>query len=252
MIDITDELRRYKELMPVWRKYMDSDWDEFAGKNVDDYPKRGDPRLREYCRIEKNLREIALDSDSVVIKDPTLHRIFHEIRKDVLEDTIGENGTIFTDDFFYHLADKYHPNGIAQRLSITRPLVTLNEVPAEIEALITETREAFCLDLPTACISLCRSVVERAIVDIAVRSGRLEHEYQAGNMGMCDRISLLLDRSVSRTSPLRKEINDFMRATSDVIHTNATADMASARRLFEKAQELIQKLYGYYKSQLKK
>jgi hypothetical protein len=71
-------------------------------------------------------------------------------------------------------------------------------------------------------------------------------------MGMCDRISLLIDRSVSHSSPLRKEINAFMAATSDVIHSNAVSDMTLALRLYHDAIRLIQTLYGQYKSQFKK
>ena len=251
MNDITEYLRLYKELKPVWEKYLLREWAGIINDEaIENYPTQNDLRLQQFHEVATKLSEYALHSDAVVITDTTLHRVFFDIRLGALDESMDDDGFIFSDDLYDHLAFRYSPHDIAKNLATTKPLVTLNELPVEVNALIGETREAFCLGLPTACVSLCRSLVERAIVDIAFRTGRIDKE-RLGDMGMCDRISLLLDKSVSRSSPLRQEINAFMAVTSDVIHSNATADMTSAREVFADAQLLTQKLYGHYKAQLK-
>jgi hypothetical protein len=253
MIDITEDLKLYKELEPIWDKYL---WREMVEGIIDqdwgDYPAKDDPRLNQFVRLKSKLGDIAMQSDVVTITDSTLHRVFHAIRMNVFDENVDQDGTVFSDDFFYEIADKYHPRDIAPKMAATKPLVSLNLIPTEVESLISETREAYCLGLPTACISLCRSTVERVIVDIAVRCGRIEDEDRLGQMGMCDRISLLIDRSVSHSSPLRKEINAFMAATSNVIHSNAEAVMTSALKLYHDSLGVILALYGQYKNQFKK
>lgn len=252
MIDITDELKLYKELEPIWDKYLERNaLEDFIDQDWSDYPSRDDPRVAQFLELKSKLNAIALQSDAVTITDPTLHRVFHSIRINVFDENVDQNGEVFSDDFFYEIAGKYHPSDIARKMAATRPLISLNLIPAEVESLISETREAYCLGLPTACISLCRSTVERVIVDIAVRCGRIKDADELGQMGMCDRISLLIDRSVSHSSPLRIQINAFMAATSDVIHSNAEADMTSALKLYHDSLGVIQSLYGQYRSQFK-
>lgn len=252
MSDITEDLKCYKEFEPLWEKAVDRDMLElmkvpFEGQILSD-----DPRVVRFREASDRLWKLALQADSVVITDHTLHQLFEKIRNEAIKYEFGENGEIESIDLFEDLADKFHPEHYAKYFAITKPLVTLNNVPDEVVALVRETREAYCLRLPTACIALCRGLVERVIVDIAIRSGRLGEADRLSGMGMCDRISLLLDKSVSSTSPLRREINAFMRATSNVIHSNTVADMPSALELFREALRLTQSLYGQYRSQFKK
>lgn len=252
MIDITDDLKLYKELKPIWDKYRLRDMlEQFIDQDWTDYPTGDDPRVNRYLILKIKLDEIAMRSDAVAITDPTLHRVFHEIRMDVFDDNVGEDGMVFSDDYFYEIANKYHPSDIAPKIAATKPLVSLNLIPAEVEKLISETREAYCLGLPTACISLCRSTVERVVVDIAIRCGRIKDRDRLGQMGMCDRISLLIDRSVSHCSPLRQQINAFMAESSDVIHSNTESSMELALKLYHQSIYLIQALYGQYRSQIK-
>ncbi|QTN31225.1 hypothetical protein HZ994_02395 [Akkermansiaceae bacterium] len=252
MNDITQDLKCYKEFEALWEQSVVREIHEYVGKSVEGYPLENDPRVSRFREARERLCKLALQADAVVITDHTLHQLFEKIRNEAIKYEFGENGEIESIDLFEDLADKYHPEHYAKCFAITKPLITLNNVPGEVVALVKETREAYCLRLPTACISLSRSLVERVIVDIAIRSGRLSEENRLSEMGMCDRISLLLDKSVSSTSPLRREINAFMRAASNVIHSNTVADMPSALELFREALRLTQALYGQYKNQFKK
>lgn len=252
MIDITEDLRLYKELHAWYFSNM--------LQKLMNYEKPGDEqdspdeenRKDNYFRVSSKLKDVALSHDTVLVTDPTLHQLFNEIRINAFDENIADDGAIVSNDFFYGLIDKHRPEQIARNLADTRPMVSLTHlVPPTVESLITETREAYSLGLPTACISLCRSTVERVIVDIALRCGRVEDDDRLGSMGMCDRISLLIDRSVSKGSALRQQIDAFMEATSNVIHSNVEGDMAMALKLYHDAIYLIQALYGQYKGQFK-
>lgn len=254
MIDITEDLRLYKELNEWNFKDLLRRLTELPEKpDGKTAPIDEDPRAKQYWALSHKLKQIALNHDSVSITDGKLHRVFNDIKVNAFDEEIGEDGSLVSDDYFYELVDRHRPEHIARNLADTKPLTSPTHlVPPEVESLISETREAYSLELPTACISLCRSTVERVIVDIAVRCGRVEDDDRLGRMGMCDRISLLIDRTVSQSSPLRQQINEFMAATSNVIHSNTQADMASALKLYHDAINLIQALYGSYKAQFKR
>jgi hypothetical protein len=253
MIDITEDLKLYKELEPLfekaWRRFvfedlMDGDWS--------DHPSMDDPRVVLCVKLKNKLEQLAIHSASVTITDPTLHRVFHAMRLKIFDEGIDENGCLESNELYDDLLDQYNPRKFVAALKRSKPLIALNSIPPDVDRLIAETREAYCLGLPTACISLCRSTVERVIVDIAIRCGRVDPGVEISEMGMCERISLLIDRSVSRNSPLRQRINAFMAATSNVIHSNTDADMDSALKLYQDSISLIQELYGAYQKQFKK
>lgn len=253
MTDITEDLRLYRELEPIWEKFLDrSALEGLVDRDWSEYPTKDDPRVTQFIKLEAKLEQIAIHSTAVTISDPTMHRVFHAMRLKTFDESLDDQGCIVSDETFDDLFNRYNPHDIVAAFQKTKPLVTLNFIPLEVDRLITETREAYSLGLPTACIALCRSTVERVIVDIAVRCGRIQDEDRLGDMGMCDRISLLIDRSVSRSSPLRQQINAFMEATSNVIHSNSDADMDSALKLYHDSISLIQALYGQYKNQFKK
>jgi len=253
MIDITEDLKLYQELEPIWEKAWErSVLEDLIDKDWSDYPSINDPRVDQFDKLKAKLEKIAIHSTTVTISDPTMHRVFHAMRLKAFDECLDENGSVESWEVLDYLLDRYNTQDIIAGFKTTKPLVSLNDIPLEVNRLITETREAYSLGLPTACISLCRSTVERVIVDIAIRCGRVDDDDRLSDMGMCDRISLLIDRSVSRNSPLRQRINAFMEATSNVIHSNTDADMNSALNLYQESISLIQALYGQYQKQFKK
>ena len=147
---------------------------------------------------------------------------------------------------------EYHPQDFVKRLLVVPPLVTLIDIPRDVIDLLAEARKADCLRLPTACISVCRSTVERAVVDIAVRIGRLDPDEAPEELRMCAKISSLIAADLTHQSPLRRKIDQFLGDSSRVIHTAERADEPGAQKLYAETLVLIQMLYGTYASQLKK
>ncbi|MEI7910001.1 MAG: hypothetical protein WCK77_10225 [Verrucomicrobiota bacterium] len=214
--------------------------------------KENDRRELEISDLEERIANIAVESPTVVIDDRELHQLFHEIRQSWIKyNILSCNGSTVTEDLFEKLDQDYHPKYFVARLVQARPLITLIEIPQDVIDLLVEARTAFCLRLPTACISVCRSTIERAVVDIAVRIGRLKESDVQEGLRMCEKISSLIARDLTPQSQLRRELDEFLANTSRVIHSNTKADEPLALKLYLKALELTQMLYGRYAKQLK-
>lgn len=206
----------------------------------------------EFWDIEERIAEASVESPSLVVEDGELHQLFDKIRQSYIKyNILTFNGSTVTEDLFNKLDEDYNPYYFIERLVQAHPLITLIEIPQDVIDLLVEARTAYCLRLPTACISVCRSTIERAVVDIAVRIGRLEESDVQKELRMCEKISSLIARDLAPQSYTRQELNGFMADTSRVIHSNTKADEPLALTLYLKALELIKMLYGRYAKQLK-
>lgn len=251
MHNITDDLRRYRDLRPVYDLYTQRVFQEIFAESVDEtLPRNDDPRIVELYEIEDRISNLAVESPSLVIEDSSLFQLFGRLQKTSADNTLDKHGSIIPDDLYDKLYWEYHPEYFVKRMLQARPLTTLIEVPQDVIDLLTEARKAYCLRLSTACISVCRSTVERAVLDIAVRIGRIKKSDAPEELRMCAKISALIDADLSSQSPLRREIDCFMADTSRIVHSSVKAAEPEALRLYLQALDLIQQLYGRYRIQL--
>ncbi|MCB1133178.1 MAG: hypothetical protein KDN05_18800 [Verrucomicrobiae bacterium] len=248
MPNITEDLRRYRELSPLFSRFLLS----MLGTPHDpEFIAPDDPRILEHHEIGERLREAAITYPSVIIKDRELHQLFGQIRNSTINNAADDSGFITSDDLYEFLLSEYSPHEYARRLVQTKPIVTLTELPHEVIELVSEARRAYCLRLPTACISVCRSAIECAVVNIAVRIGRIKPTDTPHQLTMCAKISSLIGADLTSKSPFRRELDEFMAESSSVIHNSLKPDEDHAFRIFTKTLELAQRLYGYYSAQLK-
>lgn len=248
--DLSAKLRRWKELKePYWEWFLADLLETNEVEPEGDEKIATKEQAQEYLLLDQELRQVAKSDDTIVISDPTLRRVFEEIRSRVEGEHFCEDGML-SDDAYDHAMDQFDAAWFINGLAITRPLTLLYPPADEIADLIGEARRAICFGLPTAAIALCRATVEAAVFDIAVRIGRISKEEAVENLRMCDKISALLDSSVTKQSPLRRKIDEFIGETSDVIHVAKQGSYQLAMRLFETALQIIQELYGYYRAQM--
>ena len=255
--DLTAKLKTYQSLSKpgpeeaeVWNAIAEeirkdgaeADIAAIFGKHMDAIV-HSENRAVEQARLKQELEEFFRANKSVVISDPTVHRVAHEIRKG------AEEIDMMDDNLWDEVQSRVDLHTYGERLSATRPLMLLYDIPEQIKAMVRESVEAYCHSLYTAAISSCRTLVEVAVVDIAVKIGRISDKEQVREMRMCERISSLIDRSVSKSSPLRQDINAFLESASIYVHGDAQSDEDSAKLHIEKAFSLVQQLYGYYQSQ---
>lgn len=205
------------------------------------------PRLRGKLRqMKRQLQFALLAPEPCLISDTTAHQIAHKLKKEVTEEQIDEG---WEGDWLPNILGQCFPEEYAARFASIKPMVLLYEPGPHLRFLVNEAVRAYCLELPTATVAVARSLVEAAVVDIAVKIGRVKDEATIAEMRMCERISSLIDRSVSKSSPLRQSINAFMASASDIVHGDVAAEIAEARRLLEDAFALVGRLYIEYRTQ---
>lgn len=255
MQDITDKLRRWKELKPLYDSFAIADfWGDVSewpdGLKV---PERVGTKeeARAFLLLDKELRQLAEYQDTVVISDTALQQIFSEIWKRTADSFYeDEKNDVVTEWASYTAMMSTTPQIYIKGLVKTRPLILLYPPSPEINKLVTEARQCICFDVPTAAIAVCRAIVEAAVVDIAIRAGRIRPDQAVEEMRMCEKISALLGTSISRKSPIRRNVNVFIDEASQVIHVTREADQDLAIRLFGDALKVVQELYGYYRPQI--
>ena len=199
--------------------------------------------------LKKRLSWLLRPGNATVISDPALHRIAYELLKETNEENVDDDGAV--DDWYYGVMDALYidPNQAARNLASIKPLFLLYRPSANLGSLVQEAVTAFCLDMHTATVAIARTLVETAVVDIAVKIGRVSDPAKIKTMRMCERISSLIDRSVTKGSPLRQQIDSFMESASEIVHGNQSAGADAAHKHLEQAFSLIKELYGYYQSQ---
>ncbi len=187
-----------------------------------------------------------LDSELYVISDPTANRIAHALRKEYAAE---QSDASWQGDWLPNILGQCFPEEYAARFASLKPPILLYEPAPHLRVLVRESIRAFCLELPTATVAVARSLVEASVVDIAIKIGRVKDEATITEMRMCERISSLIDRRVSNSSPLRQSINRFMASASNIVHGDVAADMKEAHRLLEDAFNLMSQLYVSYRAQ---
>ncbi len=205
----------------------------------------GLPTLSEELKqLKHQLSSRLLDADLSIIRDTTAHQIAHRLKKELAAEQLDEG---WEGDWLPNILGQCFPEEYAARFASIKPLILLYPPAPHLRVLVREAIRSYCLELPTATVAVARSLVEAAVVDIAIQIGRVEDEATIAEMRMCERISSLIDRSVSKVSPLRQAINAFMASASKIVHGDVAADMAEARRLLEDAFSLVRWLYIEYR-----
>jgi|GEM_PF-5885899 len=239
--DITQKLSRFRELKNAYEKWQKET--PLLEQLTNDFSEIG-----EYYRLQREIKKAALYADSVVIADRELQQLFNQIRSEV----VSNDGDIKSEEYFWHIANKYHPDNYAIELKKIRPLVVLDDIPLEVSSLFREAREAYCLSLPAATISLCRSLIECCIVDILRRCGRITSDDDMERSGLSERIELLVGKRKTQGYDLQARIYGIISRTSEVIHANRPAEAANAFEILRDAAILAQELYGrLYRNEFK-
>lgn len=254
--DLTKKLREYDKILSEIRDVVadfkrtspfspDSTTEPeiLESERISEFAKKIGDLIQRQFQLKPELESFLRENKAVVLSDPTLHRVAHEIRSG------SEPMTVDDDAWWDYLLGRLDIHTYGERLDNLRPLLLLFDIPEKLKALVREAVEAYCCCLHTASIAVCRTLVEVAVVDIAVQIGRIKAPSQVREMRMCDRISSLIDKSVSKSSPLRRDINHFMESASAIIHGDIPAGEEEASQHLTTAFSLVQQLYGYYQSQ---
>ena len=160
---------------------------------------------------------------------------FEQLRK---ERAIGD----LSDCFFELFDERYKPRDYVRRKESLAVRVTFSTVSSSVVDLLKEAREAFCLGLAASCISLCRSSLESAVIDVLHRS-----EPTRGRQGSDTRtFRMKLEAALPGHIRLVQKTMKIYQAASDVIHSHVKASDKSAQSMLEVTQDCIKDIYNRY------
>jgi len=127
-------------------------------------------------------------------------------------------------------------------------------VPAELERLVNEARHCYAFQQYMAVYSLCRTILEVSIRDIAFKR-RLIREDE-GNVAYLESRRLvgvrvkerdLIRMITQKNSRLRDRINEIYTQTSILIHGRKPKDLGGPKEVFKETLSCIHDLYAFHK-----
>jgi hypothetical protein len=267
MIDITHDLRIYRDLLPIWKNYETrSSLEYFLAQNAKEtkanqpmlktlrqrlmeedwrnYPTEDDSRVQLFMSLRKELGHIAMEAAMVRITDPALVGIFHKLRAEAFTD--DESKRSLADEFFDKVLDRHHPSEIVERLKEAKVWGTQVSVPADVEALINEARNAYGLGLPIACLAVCRQLIERVLRNLIIRFEWVDDINRLEGMSAEERISLLPDGRKAPSRFIKDSITSQLEDIDRVMRSPNKPDTEAALRLYQATLSLIGSLYSQY------
>jgi hypothetical protein len=267
MIDITHDLRIFRDLLPIWKNYETrSSLEYFLAKDAKEtkanqpmlktlrqrlmeedwrnYPTADDSRVQLFMSLRKELGHIAMESAMVRITDPALVGVFHKLRAEAFAD--DETKRSLADEFFEKVLDRHHPSEIVERLKEAKAWGTQVSVPHEVELLITEARNAYGLGLPIACVAVCWQLIERVLMNLIIRCGWIDDRDRLDEMSVEEKIMLLPDGRKAPSSFMRQAITSQLEAIDSGLSFPKKADLESALGIYQGTLSLIGSLYSQY------
>lgn len=267
MIDITHDLKLYRDLLSIWNNHqtrcsleyflaqdpqetkanqpmlktlrqrlMEEDW-----RN---YPNAEDSRVQLFMSLRKELGLIAMEAAVVKITDPSLVGVFHRLRAEAFEG--DETQRCLADEFFDKVLDRHHPSEIVERLKEAKAWGTQLAVPAEVEALIHEARNAYGLGLPIACLAVCRHIIERVLMNLIIRRGWVDDLQELESLSVEERIARLPDGRRAPGEFMRESVTKQLEDIDRGIRSRPKAEMEAVLAVYLGTLSLIGSLYSQY------
>ena len=142
------------------------------------------------------------------------------------------------------------PAEYVANLALVDILVTPLRIPPELRQFLTEARKCYALGYDVAVQSLCRTILEAAINDIAVHTGKVPREVVEQNLY---RQCALWQRCQLIAGDLHKQIyDDLYCSLCKVVHGRTTSGTYGALGSLTKTIGFVQHLYELNKEQMPK
>jgi len=207
----------------------------------------GDPEqslemLVQLTRAVKKLRSYVLDSSIVVSDDPAVKKLLSSI--DLGEDV--DDPARLGQELLYSW---FNPAEYAASLIEAKVLITPFHVPAELREFIEEARQCYALGQHAAVQSLSRTVLEAAVNDVGVRTGKLPREAVERDMF---REYPPKKRIFSVGGDLAGQIYDHYTNLCRVVHGLSTSAKDGSLGSLTKTISFVQLLYERNKEEIRK
>lgn len=191
-------------------------------------------------RAAQRLHSHLLDYPVVVTDDPAVKQLLKDID---LADFVDP-----TNVGFRMLLSEISPSGYAASIAEVALLISPFQIPANLQQFLDEARQCYALGQYAAVQSLSRTILEAAVNDIAVRSGKMSIQVIEKDMFKeyppWKRIKLV-------SGDMFEIINDHYRDLCKVVHGLKTSTSQGPLGSLTKTIGFVQELYELNKQQIR-
>jgi hypothetical protein len=191
-------------------------------------------------RAAERLRSHLLNNPVVVTDDPAVKQLLAGIDLNDFEDP-GKAG-------FHMLLSGISPADYAAGIAEVTVLVSPFHIPPNLQQFLDEARQCYALGQYAAVQSLSRTILEAAVNDIAVRSGKMSIEVIEKDMFKqyppWKRIELV-------SGDMFQQVNDHYRDLCKVVHGLKTSTSQGPLGSLTKTIGFVQELYERNKEQIR-
>lgn len=193
-------------------------------------------------QVAERLRSHLLNHAIVVTDDPAVKQLLAEIDLGDLDDPDKLGMQL--------LWGAISPAEYAANLALVNVLVAPLQIPVELQQFLTEARKCYALGYDVAVQSLCRTILEAAINDIAVNTGKVPKEAVEQNLY---RQYPLWKRCQHVAGDLYEQIyDDLYCSLCKVIHGRTTSGTYGTLGSLTKTIGFVQHLYELNKDSFRK
>jgi hypothetical protein len=191
-------------------------------------------------RAAERLRSHLLNNSVVVTDDPVVKQLLAGMDLTELDDADKVGRDL--------LWGAISPSEYATSLAFVDVLIAPFQIPSDLRQFLTEARKCYALGYDVAVQSLCRTILEAAINDIAVKTGKVPKEAVEQNLY---RQYPLWQRCQSVAGDLHKQIyDDLYCSLCKVVHGRTTSGTHGALGSLTKTIGFVQHLYELNKEQM--
>src|ERR1017187_10053370 len=236
-------------------------------KTVSEALARGDAEtsLDAFCEeieLKRKLRVQLAGEPIVSVQSEEANKVLREVRSGAVEEekaieailsNVEDDGTcgLLIEDtkdidalslkLFYSW---FSPGDYVLGLFRTGAVIVQCHVPSELREYVEEARQCFALSQHNAVFSMCRTIIESTVTDIAVHIGFVpKSEITKPDFYKNRRYSVWKRIDKVSAEPLRTEIHDLYHETSELLHARKTVGLANALGALKKTLHIAEKLY---------
>lgn len=197
--------------------------------------------LRPAFNAAERLRSYLLDNPIIVTEDPAVKQLVSEM--DLTE--IDDPDKVGSELLFSWISPAEYGAALAEVSVLIAPF----KIPFDLEVFLCEARQCYALGQYSAVQSLSRTILEAAVSDIAVRTGKMPKEAIEQDMFReyppYKRIKLV-------AGPVFDQVYDHYKDLCKVVHGLATNASLGALGSLTKTIGFVQYLYEQHKDDIRR
>jgi hypothetical protein len=226
--DIIGKARRLLDLQAIFKDTLDTNGSLSTEQAA---------ALAEFADLSNDIVKDLIRAPHVVTDDPSVRNLINQIVGDRAQE-VESMGDMVDEDEIDAYRDDFWPADYTARMLKLPVTFTKHPIPAALAELIEELRRCYATHHYTASVALCRTILEKAVTDIAIERGDILPPTEADYFQDYPPY-MRFDIVLGRHTETRTKIANFYRYASRVIHGAEEPDEAIAKRALEFSLKLV-------------